>query len=78
MRVRYEMYENGVGVGYQAICDLSTGKANKLFDELSRNGCCGWVELVGEDDENYMEVIKSSEHIDLAKRVSLQFGKLEV
>ena len=53
MRVRYQM----VGKAEVAECDLSDKKARKLYSELERNGVCEWAELVGEDDDNYMDII---------------------
>lgn len=55
MRIRYQML-NQESV---AECDLTDKEANKRFNELKKNQRCVWVELVGEDDHNYMEIIKS-------------------
>ena len=63
MRVRYQF----VGSGYQAKCDMSDKKARKFFDELSRKGLCEWAELVGEDDDNYMEILDSFDHTKIAR-----------
>lgn len=70
MRVRYEMYKNGFGLGYQAKCDLTEKQAKKLFNELKENAVCGWAELVSEEENNYMEVIEEFEKIKLAKKIS--------
>ena len=65
MRVRYQM----VGHSPDARCDLSKGAARRLFNELSHKGLCEWAELVGEDDDDYMEVIESFDHIKLARAI---------
>lgn len=65
MRVRYQM----VGEAEVAKCDLSEKKARKLFSELCKDGKCMWGELVGEDDDNYMDVIESFERIKEAQRL---------
>ena len=70
MRVRYEMYRNGVGTGWVAECDLTERQARKRFNELKRDGVCGWVELVGEDDDDYMEILDSHCRIREAQMLS--------
>ena len=68
MRVRYQM------VGQQACaeCDMSDRAAKHLYDELSHKGLCEWAELVGEEDNNYMDIIDSFDHIKVAR----MFGKI--
>ena len=65
MRVRYQM----VGKHPEVRCDMSNGSARRLFNELSHKGLCEWAELVGEDDEDYMEVLDSFDHIKLARSI---------
>ena len=73
MRIRYQMArEAGV-----AICDLSEKKARQIYSELERDGLCEWAELVGEDDDNYMEVLESFDHIESARRVAWHMKKLK-
>lgn len=55
MRIRYQY----VGMDYVAECDLTEKQARKRFKELKEAGTCMWVELVGEDDGNYMEILDS-------------------
>lgn len=71
MRVRYQMY----GQSTCAECDMTDKAARKLFDELSHKGLCEWAELVGEDDDNYMEVIDSFDHIKLARMFASILGR---
>ena len=63
MRVRYKM------VGFQpvACCDMGERKARRLFKDLSTKGLCEWAELVGEDDDNYMDILDSFDHSDIAR-----------
>ena len=35
-----------------------------------------WAELVGEDADDYMEVIEGFDHIESARRVAWHMGKL--
>ena len=63
MRVRYQM----VGEEVDAICDMTEKKARELFGNLEKNGLCEWAELVGEDDEDYMKIISSFDHIQQAR-----------
>lgn len=65
MRVRYEHVGRG---GYQAECDLTEKKAKKRFEELKKDGLCEWVELVGEDDGDYMKVLDYYDKTELARR----------
>lgn len=65
MRVRYQL----AGSGEVAVCDLSDKDAIKLYADMKRNGECMWGELVGEDDDNYMDVIESFERIKEAQRL---------
>ena len=73
MRVRYEIAGRG---GYEAKCDLTERKARKLFDELKTDGLCEWAELVGEDDDNYMEIIEQYDNIKSARMLKGMFGDL--
>ena len=66
MRVRYEMAEEG---SYTAECDLSNANARKLYEGVKRNGECMWGELVGEDEENYMDVLEQFDRTEEAIRV---------
>ena len=52
-----------VGGQVQARCDLEDWQAKKLFKSLFSNGLCEWAELVGEDDDNYMDVLDSFDHV---------------
>lgn len=70
MRVRYEMYKNGYGTGFQSKCDLSEKQARKLFEQLKEDATCGWAEIIGEDEDNYMEVLEEFEKINLARTIS--------
>lgn len=65
MRVRYQM----AGQNPVARCDMKPGSARKLFNELSHKGFCEWGELVGEDEDDYMEVLDSFDHIKLARSI---------
>lgn len=77
MRVRFEMYEMGQGTGDQCECDLSDKQAKRKFKELSKNDRCGWAELVGEDDDNYMKIIDSFDHIKQAQTLTLLFDSFK-
>ncbi len=72
MRVRFEKFAHGLGMGVQAECDLSPKQANKLFDKLCKDATCGWCELVAEDDDEggYMEIIKEHSNVRLAKIIT--------
>jgi hypothetical protein len=68
MRVRYQM----AGQEMQAVCDMTEKKAREMFDKLknygsSSKGFCEWAELVGEDDDNYMDILDSFDHIKQAQ-----------
>lgn len=63
MRVRYQM----AGHSSCAECDLSEKKARARYEELKTNVLCEWAELVGEDDEDYMEVLEDFDHTNLAR-----------
>ena len=73
MRVRYELANSPI---VQAECDLSEKEAKKLYNKLKENTLCKWAELVGEDDNNYMEVLESFDHTLLANTVYDLFGNL--
>lgn len=72
MRVRYQML-NQESV---AECDLTDKEANKRFNELKKNQRCLWVELVGEDDHNYMEIVKSFDQPQDVIKVQRVFDEL--
>ena len=63
MRVRYQM----VGQDSHARCDMTSKAARKFYDELSHKGFCEWAELVGEDDDDYMDVLDSFDHVKIAR-----------
>ena len=63
MRVRYEI----AGEAPTAVCDLTDKQALKLFEELKTNALCEWGELVGEDDDNYMDILDSFDNMKLAR-----------
>ena len=65
MRVRYQM----AGEAEVVLCDLSNREAKKKYLELQCNGECEWAELVGEDEDDYMEILESFDHIESAKRM---------
>ncbi len=72
MRVRYQM----VGSDVVAKCDMEDRKARRLYKDLFSNGLCEWAELVGEDDDNYMDVLESFDHIDLARSMAKIVGEI--
>jgi len=49
-------------------------KARRLFKDLFGNGRCEWAELVGEDDDNYMDVLESFDHTMIARTFAELFG----
>ena len=75
MRVRYEIAGRG---GYEAKCDLTERQARKLFNELKTDGLCEWAELVGEDDDNYMEIIEYYDNFKNARAMKDMFGDLVI
>ena len=40
--------------------------ARKKFEELKADALCEWAELIGEDDDNYMEVLEDFGQTKLA------------
>ena len=66
MRVRYQMAGDPT---YTAVCDLEDKKAQKMYRDLQKNGLCEWGELVGEDDDNYMDILESFEQIEMARKL---------
>lgn len=62
MRVRYQM----VGRDIQAKCDMEEWMARKFYKNMFSNGLCKWAELVGEEDNNYMDVLESFDHTNIA------------
>ena len=73
MRVRYQMVGQS---GWSAECDLTEKKARALYEKLKTKGFCEWGELVGEDDDNYMDVLESFDHIKLARSLHKIVGEL--
>lgn len=59
MRVRYQLAGEEA---YTAECDLTEKAARKRYEECKKNPFCLWAELVGEEDDNYMDVIESFEN----------------
>lgn len=53
MRVRYQKINQTAC----AECDLTEKKARKRISDLKQDSRCLWAELVGEDDDNYMEIL---------------------
>lgn len=72
MRVRFQYPEES----YQAICDLTEKKARRIFEELKTDLLCSWAELVGEDDEDYMEVLDSFDNEQRAAILHRTFGDM--
>ena len=72
MRVRYQY----VNQRYIAECDLTEKKAKKRFEELKQAGTCMWVELVGEEDDNYMEVLDYYDKTETAKMIASIMSQL--
>ena len=71
MRVRYQMVNQS---GWSAECDLSERQAKKRFAELKEHGLCEWVELVGEDEDNYMDVLDSYDKTKEARMIAEILG----
>ena len=74
MRVRYQMYKSGFPLAIECKCDMTNKQAEKFYKDLSENVRCGWAEMVGEDDDNYMDVIKSFYHEKTAVFLTQMFG----
>ena len=53
MRVRYQKINQST----QAECDLTEKQAKRIFSDLKQDSLCLWAELVGEDEDNYMEIL---------------------
>ena len=53
---------------YTAKCDMSDKSAKKLFNSLRNNLTCEWAELVGEDDDNYMDILDAFDHFEQARK----------
>lgn len=70
MRIRYELYRNGQGTGNIVECDLTKRQAKKKFKELKNDVRCGWAELVGEEDDNYMDILDSFDHVSTARELT--------
>lgn len=70
MRVRWQR----AGEASQAQCDMTEKAARKKFEELKTDALCEWAELVGEDDDNYMEVLEDFDHIRLARIIDSLIG----
>lgn len=71
MRVRYQMAGQAT---WSAVCDMPDKKAKKLFEDLKTNALCEWAELVGEEDDNYMDILDEFDHIRLARMVKSIVG----
>lgn len=71
MRVRYQLCGQ---TWYSTECDLTEKKAKRRFEELKETGLCEWAELVGEDEDNYMEILDSFDHIKLARMIKSIIG----
>ena len=63
-------------LSWQTVCDLTDKEAKDLYDKLHKNALCKWAELVGEDDDNYMQVLKSFDQTRLANTTYELFGNL--
>ena len=74
MRVRYQY----VGREYEAECDLTEKRARKRFKQLQEAGTCMWVELVGEDEDDYMEILDSFDKTKTAKMIASVMGEIGV
>jgi len=72
LRVRYQM----VGMGPVARCDLQEWQARKLYKDLFCKGLCEWAELVGEEEEDYMDVLESFDHTDMARMIASIIGRI--
>ena len=68
MRVRYQMVNQS---GWSAECDLPLKKAKQRYNELKENGWCMWCELIGEEEENYMDVLESFDKSKEAQMIAL-------
>ena len=66
MRVRFQMAGTD---DYQVkFYDLKKS-AHKFYEKLKEDSLCEWAELVGDDEDDYMEVIESFEQIEHARSV---------
>lgn len=68
MRVRYQLYKQSI-THWSAECDLTEKQARKRFEELKLSDTCLWAELVGEDDDNYMDILDSFDHTEEVTRI---------
>ena len=73
MRVRYQM----VGSEVQARCDLPDWQAKQMYKNLFSDGLCEWAELVGEVEENYMDVLEAFDHVKLARSMAAIMEELK-
>lgn len=73
MRVRYQMAGTST---WAAECDLTEKQARKRYEELKTNALCEWGELVGEEDDDYMEILEDFDHIKLARMMKSILGGL--
>lgn len=62
MRVRWQR----AGEASQTQCDMTEKAARKKFEKLKTDALCEWAELIGEDDDNYMEVLEDFDQTKLA------------
>jgi hypothetical protein len=70
MRVRYQL----AGKAVETKCDMSEKKARTFYENLKSNALCEWAELVGEEDDNYMEILEDYENIKLARMIKSIIG----
>lgn len=66
MRVRFQMA--GLS-GYQVKFFDAKANARRFYKKLNGEALCEWAELVGDDEDDYMEVIDSFERIEFARHV---------
>lgn len=67
MRVRFQMVGDQ---DYQVKFYELKKPAKKFYDGLKENVRCEWAELVGDDEDDYMEVLESFEQIEFANRMA--------
>ena len=73
MRIRYQFVGDCT---YSVACDLPDKKAKAEFERLKKDGFCEWAELVGEDDENYMDILDQFDKTDEARKLYKVFSEL--
>ena len=72
MRVRYQMVDGSP----MSRCDLTEPDARRLYKNLFSNGLCMWAELVGEEEDNYMDVLESFDHEVLARSMEKSISEI--